>query len=102
MDALVWALTELMVAGQWFVVASQTTEHHAPARFGDRLTVRTRLCRLSRVRVAVAYEVLNQAGQRLLTAETVLASVGADLAPRRIDEAVRAALLPYLEAEAES
>lgn len=93
------SLTDLMAQGQWFAVARQATEHHAPARYGDCLTVRTWLRRLSRVKVVFGYELTNGAGQRIMTAETVMASVGADFVPRPLPENVRQALLPYQHGE---
>ena len=93
------SLPDLQAQGQWFAVARQETEHLAPARYGDCLTVRTWLRKMSRVKVVFGYELTNQAGQRLLTAETVMASVGADFVPRPLPAEVGRALQPYIEGE---
>jgi acyl-CoA thioester hydrolase len=60
-----------------------------PARFGDLLTVESRLSSVERVRVLFEYEV-KRADEVLCRGHTLLACVGRDLKPTRIPEEDRA------------
>ncbi|HNW93692.1 MAG TPA: acyl-CoA thioesterase, partial [bacterium] len=93
------SLTGLQAAGQWFVVARQETDHHAPARYGEQLTVMVHLTKMTRVKLVVASRIVNQAGVPLVDAVTTMACVGRDFAPQPLAAAVRRALAPWLDGE---
>lgn len=89
------AVADLMRQDCWFAVARQESEHLAPARYGDLLTVETGIQKLSRMKVVFACRVTRQDGATVLTARTVMACVGSDFAPRAIPETVRTALQAF-------
>ncbi len=78
-------------AGLVFVVARVEIDYRAPARFDDVVTVETALARRTPARVVMAQAV--RRGEALLVeAEVTVACMGADGRPRRLPEAVAAAL----------
>ena len=70
-------------SGQFFVVASVNCKYHAPARYDDVLTLRTKLAKASPAKLEHDYELLRD-GQLLATAHTVLACVDRDGTVQRI------------------
>ncbi len=77
-------------------VRDMEVRYHAPARYDDLLTVRTRIEELPSVRIRFAYTVMNEAGQLLSEASTTLVFVDkATGRPLRAPALLLAALRPY-------
>lgn len=81
-SARVWFLTDSGIDFQSFlnqpampVVASVRMDFKKPAYMGDRLRVRTWISHKKRVSVTFSYEILNQAGELIHEADTVLVFV---------------------------
>lgn len=94
------AVAALMRQDCWFVVVRQESDHLAPARYGDLLTVATGIQKLSRMKVVFIYRVTRQDGATVLTARTAMACLGSDFMPRVIPETVRVALQAFCEEKA--
>jgi acyl-CoA thioester hydrolase len=79
--------------GYWFTVAEVNARFHAPARYDERVIVRTRLAELRSRGLTFAYEVRRAADDTLLaTGETRHICVDRTGVVRRIPEALLAAL----------
>lgn len=76
-----------------FPVAAVEARYHAPARYGDRVIVRTRVAEVRSRSVTFAYECLDQAGARLVTGQTTHLFLDASGHAVRLPEAVRRALI---------
>lgn len=77
-------------------VREMEVRYHAPARYDDLLTVRTRIDELPGVRIRFAYTVMNEAGQLLSEASTTLVFVDkATGRPQRAPEPLLVVLRPY-------
>ncbi|MEX0273240.1 MAG: acyl-CoA thioesterase [Flavobacteriaceae bacterium] len=63
---------EMEEGGIMLPVTSLAIEYKKPARYDDTITVRTRLKKLPAVRIEFEYEILNQEGEVLALAHTVL------------------------------
>ncbi len=79
--------------GVRLVVTEARVRFVAGARYDDVLVVRTRLERVTRVRVFLAYDVVREGGGEIVcTASTTLAALAADGRPTGIPGAMAAAL----------
>ena len=80
--------------GIFFPVVRVGADYKAPARYDDRLYVRTRLTRLGGVRVRFEYEVLRETTDQLLaTGFTEHGAVDNQGKPRRLPEELRERLI---------
>ena len=87
------AYRDVEESGGLMVIAKCSAKFHAPARYDDVLTLTTRLTKMSTARIDHGYELRRQAdGMLLVTAETTLASVGADGRLQPIPDAIRSAV----------
>ena len=78
--------------GCYIVVAEAKCRYHAPARYDDVLTVRTRV-KAARSRVIVfAYEIRNAHGERIATGETLHVITDRGGKPRALPDRYLAAL----------
>lgn len=75
-----------------FPVAHVEAHYHAPARYGDRVTVRTRVAEVRSRSVTFAYECLGEAGTRLVTGQTTHLFIDASGRAVRLPDALRRAL----------
>lgn len=75
-----------------FPVASLEARYHAPARYGDRVIVRTRVAAIRSRTVTFAYECLGEDGTRLVTGQTTHMFLDASGHAVRLPDAVRRAL----------
>lgn len=78
-----------------FAVRRVEADYLRPARFGDELTVVTRLQGIGGARIVVEQEVV-RAGERLFQATVVLVCLGEDGHAARVPPDVRARLFPQL------
>jgi len=76
-----------------FPVASVEARYHAPARYGDRVLIRTRIVAIRSRSVTFAYECLDEAGTRLVTGQTTHLFLDPSGHAVRLPDAVRRALM---------
>lgn len=81
-----------------FPVIEARLRYKGAARYDDMLAVEVRVSELARVRVAFSYRILDAAGRFLVDAATVHACASTDDKLKRLPDALRAALAPYVEA----
>jgi acyl-CoA thioester hydrolase len=79
-------------SGTFFVVARQEVDYKFPARYGDVLSIETRISEVSAVRVNFENEIRNQNNHLILKAKTVLVCVGSDFKPKAIPDEFRSLL----------
>ena len=72
------------------------------ARYDDVLTIELVVTELGRVRVAFGGRMLDESGESIIEATTVHACTGLDEKPRRLPDALREALQPFVTAPEES
>lgn len=78
--------------GCYLIVAEASCRYHAPARYDDLLTVRTRV-KQARSRVVVfSYEILAEDGRKVATGETLHVTTDRAGKPRTLPERYRQAL----------
>jgi len=88
---------EMERRGVLLAVADVGLTYLKPARFGELVTVESRLSSVERVRVLFEYEV-KRGADLLCRGHTLLACVGRDLKPQRIPEADRAKMVALASA----
>ncbi len=64
-------------SGRLFVVVSLNCKFHRPARYDDVLTVKTRLGKVTRVKIELLYEIY-RGDELLTTGSTILATIDAN------------------------
>jgi acyl-CoA thioester hydrolase len=79
-----------------FPVIECRLRYLAPARYDDVLTIETWIMDVERVRLNVAYRIVNQDGREILRAETFHVCTSLEEKPRRLPEQLRSALLPHV------
>jgi acyl-CoA thioester hydrolase len=97
MEDLGCSYAELERSGWGLPVRRTSLRFRAPARYGDRLVVRTRVTRLGGASVSFEYQVCSEAGDLLAEGATELACVelaSADRKPRMLPERLRTLLTP--------
>jgi acyl-CoA thioester hydrolase len=72
--------------GCYIVVTRANAKFHAPARYDDLLTIRTRIKRLNSRLVEFEYEVLDEAGRTIATGETAHLVTDRNGRPRRLPD----------------
>jgi acyl-CoA thioester hydrolase len=93
-------LVQLQEQGTIFPVIECRLRYRGAARYDDLLTIELWLTDLGRIRQTFSYRVLNQDGRELVEGSTVHACTDLDDKPRRLPEALAAALQPYLHTAA--
>ena len=72
--------------------------YHRPARYDDRITVRTTIDAMPSARILFRYALFNEAGELLTEAETTLVFVDAEsMRPRRAPQPLLDVLAPYFD-----
>lgn len=87
--------------GYYIIVAEAHCRYHAPARYDDVLTVRTRVKEARNRVIVFAYEILSQDGSRVATGETLHVITDRDGKPRSLPDRYRSALLSPSPASAD-
>lgn len=82
-------IKDLRNEGIGFVVARQEIDYKSPSFYGDILEVKTRVTEATFTRVNFEYDIVNQKGQLVANAKTVLVFVDKNLKPKRIPENIR-------------
>ena len=75
-------------SGLFLVVVKLECRYHAPARYDDLLTLKTRVERISAVKIEHSYQLFRN-GQLLATASSVLACVDREGKVQRLPDAIR-------------
>jgi acyl-CoA thioester hydrolase len=96
MRSLGESVQTLQAAGYIFPVIEARLSYKYPARYDDLLTVEVWMTRVERVRLNFGHRILNAEGKLLLEAETFHCCTGRDEKPRRLPEALRVRLDPFL------
>src|SRR4029078_2471845 len=78
---------EMEEQGLFFVVVEARCKYRAPARYDDLLTIRTKISRITPVKLEHDYEI-SRDGRVLATAHTVLACIDREGKVRRIPDFV--------------
>ncbi|MGP1479402.1 MAG: thioesterase family protein [Capnocytophaga sp.] len=68
---------EMEAEGIIMPVVSLSIQYKKPALYDDEITIRTKLCEIPSKKIAFDYEILNEKGEVLCTAHTVLVFVDA-------------------------
>ncbi len=79
-------IKDLRDEGIGFVVARQEIDYKSPSFYADTLEVKTRVTEATFTRLNFEYEIINQSGQLIAKAKTVLVFVDKSLKPKRIPE----------------
>lgn len=86
--------------GVLFPVIELGVRYLAPARYDQRIEIRTTLAEIAGIRVRFLYRIADSDGTRLLaTGFSVHAACHRDGRPRRIPEPIRRALAPWVAEE---
>ena len=84
-----WAYADMEKSGIRIPVLKAEAEYHAPAFYDDLIRIRTRIIRLTRVRLEFEYEVFcDERDQKLATGKTSHAFTGTDNKVKRVDQSV--------------
>lgn len=78
---------EIEESGQFLVVVKLTCNYHAPARYDDLLTLRTKIERITAVKIEHGYR-LFRGTQLLATASSILACVDREGKVQRVPESL--------------
>jgi acyl-CoA thioester hydrolase len=84
--------------GTIFPVVECRLRYKAPARYDDMLTIEVWPAAMERVRLNLAYRIVNQANTLILEAETFHVCAGLNEKPKRLPEELADRLRPYLGA----
>jgi acyl-CoA thioester hydrolase len=86
-------LRKLNDSGVWFVVGHVEVNYRAPARFGDELTVLSRIERVGGASIAFSHQI--RRGEYILNESTArIVCVGADLRPQPVPADIKNAFTP--------
>lgn len=78
---------EMEDSGLFLVIVKLTCNYHAPARYDDLLTLRTKVAKISAVKIEHSYQLL-RGDQLLATASSVLACVDRQGSVQRVPDAL--------------
>ncbi len=78
--------------GTYFVITHQETDHKLPAFYGDVLTIKTKLLRMTAVRMEFEHQATNSRGELVCKGKAMTACVGRDWKPKAIPEEAAALL----------
>ena len=84
-----FSIKELADSGTLFVVARQEIDYKAPAGYGDILEIKVKVGQLGAAKIIFEHETINQNGQLLNMAKTILVCVGRDFKPKAIPDDIR-------------
>ena len=86
-------LKELSAQGVMFVVCRQEVDYRHPAFYADELKIETIVAKAQGVRIEFAHNVVNQKGEAICSARTVMACVSSELRPKPIPEDIKSKLV---------
>lgn len=86
-------IKELAEKGIFFVVARQEIDYKAPAHYGDMLDVGARLTNVGRAKIEFTNDIINQGGEIIASAKTVMVCIDKGFKPKAIPDDVRKKLI---------
>jgi acyl-CoA thioester hydrolase len=87
------SVTELMKEGTLFLVVHAELDYRSPARYGDVLTVETKLSRTGRASITFSHVIRDKASQRVVVeGAAVLVTVDVEGKPKKLPPELLAAL----------
>lgn len=89
-----FSVPALMAQGKYFVVARQEVEYKYPVRYGDVITVDTKVLEISDIKIVFENIITNQNGRLCTKGKTTLVCVNASGVPTSMGVDVKAAMSP--------
>ena len=89
-----FSVPALMQAGKFFVVARQEVEYKYPVRYGDVITVDTKVLEISDIKIVFENVITNQNGRLCTKGKTTLVCVDKNGMPSSMGAEVKAAMSP--------
>ncbi len=89
-----FSVPALMQQGKYFVVARQEVEYKFPVRYGDVITVDTKVLEISDIKIVFENVITNQNGRLCTKGKTTLVCVNARGVPTSMGVDVKAAMAP--------
>lgn len=89
-----FSVPALMQAGKFFVVARQEVEYKYPVRYGDVITVDTKVLEISDIKIVFENIITNQNGRLCTKGKTTLVCVDKNGVPSSMGAEVKAAMFP--------
>ena len=89
-----YSVPALMQAGKYFVVARQEVEYKYPVRYGDELTVDTKVLETSDIKIVFENVITNQNGRLCTKGKTTLVCVDKNGVPCSMGVDVKQAMFP--------
>ena len=94
MAAKGFSVPALMQTGKFFVVARQEVEYKYPVRYGDVITVDTKVLEISDIKIVFENVITNQSGRLCTKGKTTLVCVDKNGVPSSMGAEVKAAMFP--------
>ncbi len=88
-----YSIVELMQRGKYFVVARQEVEYKYPVRYGDVITVNTKVLEISDIKIIFENVITNQNGRLCTKGKTTLVCVDKTGTPTTMGVDVKQAML---------
>lgn len=89
-----FSVPALMRQGKYFVVARQEVEYKYPVRYGDVITVDTKVLEISDIKIVFENVITNQNGRLCTKGKTTLVCVNASGVPTSMGVDVKTAMSP--------
>ena len=89
-----FSVPALMQQGKYFVVARQEVEYKYPVRYGDVITVDTKVLEISDIKIVFENVITNQNGRLCTKGKTTLVCVNQNGMPTSMGVDVKAAMAP--------
>ena len=89
-----FSVADLMQRGKYFVVARQEVEYKFPVRYGDVITVETKVLEISDIKIVFENVIINQNGRLCTKGKTTLVCVNARGVPTSMGVDVKTAMSP--------
>ncbi len=87
-----FSVPDLMQRGKYFVVARQEVEYKYPVRYGDVITVDTKVLEISDIKIVFENVITNQNGRLCTKGKTTLVCVDSNGVPTAMGVDVKAAM----------
>lgn len=89
-----FSVPALMQKGLYFVVARQEVDYKYSVRYGDQITIDTKVAEVSDIRIVFENTITNQQGRLCTKGKTTLVCVNASGMPTPMGAEVKAAMAP--------
>ena len=91
-----FSVPALMQQGKYFVVARQEVEYKFPVRYGDVITVDTKVAEISDIKIVFENVITNQNGRLCTKGKTTLVCVDKNGVPASMGVDVKTAMAPVV------